>query len=647
MKTLSLFLGLLLSQAALAQTHQIDSLKRGLAQVRRQATPATADSLALPYLDELMRAYSFIQIDSSLAYNSRVMQLHQRHKNNMGLLGTSVYTAYLYRLKGQNFDGILWLYKALVIAEHTHQNTSIGYIYYSIAHAYVELGDYKKSMSFCEKGLAWIRKYPSLMTEVNILNIYGENYRQQKKYSQALQQYKKMYALANSEKMTFEEAQSLHAIGIVYQEIGQLSKAILYYEKALPLAKKTNDFDLEGHILLDFSKLRMKQRQWSTALIYTLMVVRKSRQIHDMVLLSDAQNQLHDIYKNTGKPDKALAVYEQYITLKDSLSRQTNQIRLDGLQARYDNIQKENTVKKQQVQLLLEQKNSQQLASARNGLFFGIFSIIIVAGLLLWNNQRLMAKNKQISEQSTLLANAQTELANLNQSLEVKVAERTRELSNANTELIQKNEEIRVALFKGQTIERKRVAIELHDNLSSLLSAINFSIQGINPKGLPEREQVVYRNIRHMITNAYAEVRNISHNILPAELEQAGLYNALTGMITKLNQNTPVRFTLETNFTEPRLSTEIEFNLYSISLELINNVIRHAQATEAAVCLTRTVKGVGLSVIDNGKGFVSSPKPGVGLQNIQSRLDALGGTCQIAANQPVGTAIHVEIPVWG
>ena len=640
-----LIVSCLFAQVCLAQTSQIDSLKQGLVTLQKQPLSRDRDSVACYFNKKLMEAYTDIQVDSALQYNAALITLCQRQHFQQGLVKAYIYAGYLNRVKGADFESIRLLYKALLIAEKQNDNRQIAYIYYSIAHSYYNLNNYRKSLNFCEKGLALLKKYPDIQTEMEILNVYGSNYKQRKEYTLALKQYLKFYSIAKASRERWYEAQSLHEIGWAYEGLDQLDKAAVYYQNALKLAQSTKSFDLESSILLNLIGLFMKQHKWEKALQYSLNVQKQSVTMKNTSTLLETQEKLHRIYKKLGRTRESLEAYEHYITLKDSLNRETTEARIETLQAQYENVQHENTLKNQQVQLLSQQNKNQQLAQTRNSLFVGFLGILLATGLLFWNNRKLQAKNRQINQQKILLENAQEQLAGLNQSLEQRVQERTRELSEANSELVRKNEEIKEALFKGQTIERKRVAIELHENLSSLLSALNMSIQGINPKSLPEHEQIIYQNIRLMMGNAYAEVRNISHNILPNDLENEGLCNVLTKLISKLNTNALIHFTLHTTLPIERLPSIIEFNLYSIVLELINNVIRHSQATEALIQLHQTSADVKLTVLDNGRGIQPKFEQGIGLQNIQSRLDALGGTFQAMANKPFGTIISVQIPV--
>ncbi len=638
MKKLLLFLCLLV-QTGFSQSKQIDSLKRELGNLNKPPAGYAKDTLRCQTLKAVMKAYADVNIDSSMHYNSQLIQLCSDPKRQKELIYAYQFAGYLYQVRGDYRQSIWYHYKALSLAEKLKQYTRIARSYSGLAHAYSSLKEYAKATKLGRQGLAVLRKYPDATIHSSILNVFGEIYREQGKLADALKVSQDMYKLAQREHIQFYEAQGLHTIGWAYMEMGDTTKPLDYYERALALARRIGRADLEESILLHIAEAYVQQKKWSKALAYCNLAKQMAIRLKNSGIVAEAHENLYKIFKNTGQPAKALKAYESFILLKDSLSKETNEQRTEMLQAQYDNVQKTNAFQKQQVQLLDEQKT-------RNGLFLGMVAILLVTASLFWNNRRLQAKNWAIDYQRTLLETARKQLADINKTLETRVEERTEELVNANRELIQKNEEIKAALFKGQTIERKRVALELHDNLSSLLSAVNMSIQAINPQNLSETEQSVYRNVKHLIQNAYAEVRNISHNILPAELEREGLAVTLTTLVGRLNQNSSLHFSLTLTGLQERLPVEIEFNVYSIVLELINNAIKHAKATTIGISLFRTDSGINVSVTDDGVGMgQNQDKRGVGLQNIQTRLDSLGGTFNTLLPTEKGTRILIKIPI--
>jgi len=208
-----------------------------------------------------------------------------------------------------------------------------------------------------------------------------------------------------------------------------------------------------------------------------------------------------------------------------------------------------------------------------------------------------------------------------------------------------KNHEIQEALLKGQTIERKRVASELHDNVGSLLSAVRVSLLTLNSAKLPNRDQKVYLQIQEMVENACREVRLISHNLLPEELEKYGLEVALEKMVERLNFSTPIEFTLNTKgLKENFLDRKTAFHLYSICLELINNILKHSKATDAALTFRKNENILELFVRDNGKGLQNYMK-GKGISSIEERVEAMKGVLNIESVIEEGTRTHISVPI--
>ena len=636
-----ILLVLLSSTVCFSQPAEIRNLKTELAVANRMPEGFIKDTMVCHSLKAIMKAYIDIDIDSSSKYARLLIARSERPGLDAFLVYAYQYAGYIYQVQGDYHQSIRYHYKALPVAERLKQYSKMAASYGWLAHAYTSLKDFNRAAKFCERGLNVLSQYPDSYVQSSILNVQGAIYRQQGKLKQALEVNQSLYRIAKRDHHSWYEAQGLHAIGWVYKEMNDVPKALDYFTEALVLARKTGSFDLEGSILLNIGNLYFVQKKWKESLFYCSTAREAARRVGDSSIEMEAFELLYKIFRQTNKPLPALNAYENFVRLKDSLSQETTDHRIETLQAQYDNVQKTNELQKKQAELASNQR-------ASTALFIGIIFILLIAALLFWNNGRLQAKNKMINGQKILLEAAQTELALVNKTLESRVDERTMELVKANNELVQKNEEIKAALFKGQTIERKRVAIELHDNLSSLLSAVNMSIQYINPHNLSESEQSVYQNVKHLVQNAYTEVRNISHNILPPELEKEGLARTLSALIAKLNQNSPITFSLMIAGLDQRLPVQIEFNIYSIVLELINNAIKHAQAAFVGISIRRTDDSVDLAVTDDGVGLgQNNGKRGVGLQNIQTRLESLGGSFQATLPQEKGTRISINIPIEG
>lgn len=641
-----IFLIVLLATPCLSQTAKIDSLKNQLSLALSGSENSRNDTVPCQTIKAIMKAYQNVNIDSSVLYGNRMIDFCLKRNLVNELIYAYQYAGYLSQIQGDHHQSIRFNYKALMLAEKRKQFRRVAISLGALAHAYTSLKSYRKAISLCQQGLAVLNRHPDPEIQMSILNVLGSIYREQGLLNEALKANTRLYRLARKENDHWYESYGLHAVGRVFNDMGNNAKALDFYRKALTLSKKTGSIELQGNILLNTADLFIQQKNWKQAYHYSLMAKRMAASVKHSGILMEADQKLYEVFKNTGRPAKALKSFENFVLLKDSLSKEKNEQRIEALQAQYDNVQKTNALQNERVKRLAEEVRSQQLGRTAGGLFLVTFSIIIIAAMLFWNVRQLRTKNREIDRQKTLLENAQAELADINKTLEARVELRTEELRTANQELVRKNEEIKKALYKGQTIERKRVALELHDNLSSLLSAVNMSIQSIDPRHLSESHQVIYQSLTHLVQNAYVEVRNISHNILPPELEKEGLARTLATLVETLNRNSSMQFSLSTHNLNERLPTEIEFNLYSIVWELINNAIRHSQATVVTINLLRSAEGVTLVVSDNGIGLGSSnEKRGIGLQNIHTRLESLGGNFDAPRTAEKGARIQIEIPI--
>jgi signal transduction histidine kinase len=232
------------------------------------------------------------------------------------------------------------------------------------------------------------------------------------------------------------------------------------------------------------------------------------------------------------------------------------------------------------------------------------------------------------------------EFAFTNQSLIQSLREIKQLSEEKEQNLLLKNAELESALLEGQTAERKRVAADLHDNLSSMLTAVRWNLMALNKNNLNESEHKAYDDILAMTTTAHDQVRLISHNLLPEELEKEGLTTALERLVNKLNRSGAVHFDLTITHLAERLSKKTEFELYS--LELTHNVIKHSEATEAEISLIQQDKCIHLIVSDNGKGLDENRQNGMGIQNVESRIKSLNGKWTISSQEGKGVVFEAE-----
>ena len=118
---------------------------------------------------------------------------------------------------------------------------------------------------------------------------------------------------------------------------------------------------------------------------------------------------------------------------------------------------------------------------------------------------------------------------------------------------------------------------------------------------------------------------------------------ALEQLVRKLNKNTPVTFSLQLPDNQPRVSSKTAFELYSICLELVNNILKHAQATEASIKFNVENEKLQLTVMDNGKGISGNSVSGQGTRNIDERVKSLKGQWGIKSKEDNGVENEIII----
>ena len=300
-----------------------------------------------------------------------------------------------------------------------------------------------------------------------------------------------------------------------------------------------------------------------------------------------------------GDKSAELTHYRKWVNLDDSLNEAQERKDIAEVQHKYDYRAVQEKAERQELeqQVRLHQQTRYFLI-----IFLGLLAL--AAGILAYYNRKMLRKN---------------------------------------IELKKKNQEILDAHFKGQHFERKRVATELHDNLSSLLAATKLSIQVLDPSALPPGEQKLFQSVLDMMDTACNEVRYIAHNMMPVNLERQGLPAALESLLAKLNQTGIINFEL-TNI-DPRLAIDkvTAFNIYSICLECCNNILRHSRATHAAILFKATEKELHLLISDNGKGIPDTRKDGMGIRNVNERIESLRGSLEIQTSAE-GTSFWFTIP---
>ncbi|HYW71717.1 MAG TPA: two-component regulator propeller domain-containing protein [Pyrinomonadaceae bacterium] len=213
-------------------------------------------------------------------------------------------------------------------------------------------------------------------------------------------------------------------------------------------------------------------------------------------------------------------------------------------------------------------------------------------------------------------------------------------------------EEFSRKLLASQEQERQRIAAELHDSLGQSLLIIKNRI-ALAQSEIDEKETVEEQlgELSHSTVAAIEECREIAYNLRPYQISRFGLTRSLKGIFMRINEVTEIQAIVAIEPIDD-LEETAQINLYRIVQECVNNIIKHSQATRAALRITRNAREASILIEDDGQGFApdaaaveNGHRGGFGLIGIAERVRILHGTYEIDSRPQGGTRIHIRIPL--
>jgi signal transduction histidine kinase/ligand-binding sensor domain-containing protein len=208
-------------------------------------------------------------------------------------------------------------------------------------------------------------------------------------------------------------------------------------------------------------------------------------------------------------------------------------------------------------------------------------------------------------------------------------------------------EQIKIAI-QTQEEERKRISRDLHDDIGTKLSALKLLFSSVKDKaaGSDNNElRSLAQNSEQFISEVVGDLRQLLRNLSPSILEEFGYVVAIEGLANKINLTGLIHFSLNVFGFKQRLQKDYELSVYRITQELINNVLKHAQAKNIFLQVGLRDETITIIIEDDGKGFdLSAHKEGYGIKNMETRTKLLSGRIHIESTPGKGTNVLIEIP---
>lgn len=213
----------------------------------------------------------------------------------------------------------------------------------------------------------------------------------------------------------------------------------------------------------------------------------------------------------------------------------------------------------------------------------------------------------------------------------------------------EKQQELLNASIKSEENERMRIASELHDDIAPTLASIKLYLSSAIKSN--EHPELILQS-KELLDESLKKIRNISHKLQPSTLLYLGLQVSLQAYSDMVNNSGGIHVKYQSNTDIIRLSPDVELSIYRIVQELINNIIKHAEATAITVETSQEQQELILEILHDGKGLTQEifqgfiyKKGAIGLKNIVTRLKSINAEIEFRQLQPELFSIIVKIPV--
>jgi len=267
------------------------------------------------------------------------------------------------------------------------------------------------------------------------------------------------------------------------------------------------------------------------------------------------------------------------------------------------------------------------------------------------NIQKILAQGKHVYETEHLAQNGRViSLEMKSRLIDYEGSRAIFSIARDITERKQMERKILSEVINAEERERERIAKELHDDIGPLLSTIKLYVNEIKSEETDAMEKVeMIGQTNELIDEAISNTRAISNNLTPRVIVDFGLVKAVESFCKKVNMAHKLEIRFDRPHAEIKLDQTLELILYRVITELINNTIKHAEATDVNVGLELVDGVVQLTYTDNGKGFdqekiLNEAVPsGMGIRNMIGRLRSVNGYFKVHSQKGKGTLVVVEV----
>lgn len=562
--------------------------------------------------------------DSSLHYFQRVVDFHLRNGREENTLQARFNMGVVRSFQGWYEESLKHYIQALKIAEEIDDQHMVSDILNSMGIIHKKLKNYDQSLEMTTTALQIAIARDNMIHQANCLSNIGSLYAEMQLFDSALVYFQKAYEIDKTQNVEWGIGHQLTNIGQVYTEMGEYILALDYLTKGLEVREKLGQRKEIAESFLKLALLKNLQKNGLEAVGYAKQAITLAQEIGDRPSLRDAHKMLAQAYGHLGDYQHAYQHQLAYTELHDSLLNKTNTQQINTLQAQYESEKKEKEIallsrdrEIQQATILQKNTKIQALTTVFILSFLFIVLLILFFRSRVKNQKLITRKNEELHQRKIHQLEQQQKIISME------------------------------AMVSGQEEERKRIAKDLHDGLGNLLANVQMQFSTVQDY-IKNEKLTFYQEANQLLGEACGEVRKIAHNMMPGTLTKFGLISAIMDMKNSIERTQKISVDVQVYGIHQRLEEKVEISLYRIIQELMNNIIKHAQATEVMIQLARQGDELNLLVEDNGVGFDLSEaqtKSGLGMRSLESRVRYVDGSMEIDTVPGRGTSIIINLPI--
>ena len=617
----------------------------------------------------------------SIAYHNKAIEIGLKYNNkkSVGMAYNNLGTEYIQN--GNLVKATEYLLKGIAIREEINDQKGIANMSMNLSVLFKELKKYDDAITYGNNAIA-IFKTLGLPIDVGKVYVnFGLIANRQKNYPLAEKYFDDAIKLFKGTTYTKGLAAAYNNRGLVLKNQNKINEALANYQASYELALSTKNKQLQAISLTELGDLAMMNKDYVASENYLLQSLKIAQEIQYLELEKDANETLANLYKEKGDYEKAYVYQIKFSSISDSMLAKDKIKIIENVKGKYE------TEKKQLKINLLSKSDSiksLQIENQRIDIIDNLLNIsnqklaISIADLQLKENGLIIKSKEETILQNKLDAQQkQQRIAQLSNEKKIKELELTKK-NNAiigisvftlllalsgylfyQRKQTQQQAMLQQEIFKQQDIamqgileaeekERKRIASDLHDGVGQLMSAAWLNLKAFNEQATltPEGQQLFDKSLV-LVDESCKEVRSVSHNMMPNALLKKGLVNAVREFIQQISGN-KLSINLQTDGLQKPIANHIEMVLYRVIQESVNNVIKHAEASNLDISINQEIDGIDVMIEDNGKGFDAGKavaNDGIGLNNIKNRVQYLKGTVEWNTAPGNGTLVAIHIPI--